>query len=457
MKAYAEYMDSITVDASLHAAILRQAQSARAKEATKWVVPAARMVTAAAVIGLCVFAAPLLLNRWDERQGEGGKIAQDAVNRLPDGVETLYPSLDAAADTGTQPGDAVKDSNMPPVDVPLVLNENGSQLAALIHIPGHFWYDLTGAQYDALLPALAFPVDATVHYRGDGTVFSVVLYEIDNGETARFDEKYTRTEIVLAPGAVVDCVTYDFTPAVTMIDGVEVVTGVFDYRTSDGVAYFTAEFKMDNVAYAVRLHDSDEGTAGVERLTAIVNAIIRFGAADMAVLADPVVPELRDEARTLSEAYADPDFGVSMPLDVPGWLGFEDARRFVNQVENSLSANWRAGYDYLSWRVAAVREADWERVVSPGEREKYDLALYPIPRADSVPDVLWEVVNDPIFRAEEITLDMLCARAYRIADAGGTPGWRLECSVLAGDVVIRIVSKGPSPEEIWAMLAAVRP
>jgi len=441
MKAYTEYMNTISADAALHEAILRRAAAA---SAPRRYAMALRFAAAAAVLVLCILAVPPLVNHPAERV----TLPHTSANIPPDGVETLYPATEdaTATETATQ-------------DVPLQLNADGRQVAALIYIPGHFWYNLTDAQYAALLPDFSFPVDATVHYRGDGSVFDVVLYELENGETAMYNEYYTRTEIILAPDKVDKGVVYDFTPVVTSVNGIEVVAGVLDWKAGDSVAVYTADFTMDGIAYAVRIHDNAANDNGTQRLTALVNKIICFGAPDMTVLADPVIPALRDDVFTLAEAYADPDFGFAMPVNVPEWLSFEDARRFVNQIENSLSVYWHRymGYDYVSWTAAAVQEFDRDCLVAPAEVEKYDLALYPIPRADSIPDVLWDVVNHPVFRVEELTLDMIYARAYRIDDAGDTPGWRMDFNVLMGDTVVRISSKGASPEEVWAMLAGICP
>ena len=50
------------------------------------------------------------------------------------------------------------------------------------------------------------------------------------------------------------------------------------------------------------------------------------------------------------------------------------------------------------------------RVTAVEDRENYDMGLYPIPLADSVPEELWEIVGHPIFRAEELTLEAVQRR-----------------------------------------------
>ena len=82
------------------------------------------------------------------------------------------------------------------------------------------------------------------------------------------------------------------------------------------------------------------------------------------------------------------------------------------------------------------------------------MSLYPIPRAESIPSELWEYVNNPVFLAEELTLDVVKARAYYVDnDRGDTPGWRMDFNVLYRDVVVDVNIKGISPEQVWEMFA----
>lgn len=105
--------------------------------------------------------------------------------------------------------------------------------------------------------------------------------------------------------------------------------------------------------------------------------------------------------------------------------------------------------DDLSWVVDPYNEQDAHRLTSVNEKENYDLSLCPIPRADSVPDELREIVNDPIFEAEELTLEAVYCRAYKVDDAGDTDGWRMKFSVKYGDVIVSVSAKGVEPEWLY--------
>ena len=92
------------------------------------------------------------------------------------------------------------------------------------------------------------------------------------------------------------------------------------------------------------------------------------------------------------------------------------------------------------------------RLTAIDDTENYDLSLYPIPMADSVPDELREIVNDPVFKIEELTLDTVYKRARIVNDAGDSGGYRMMFSVLYGDTVVAISTKGVSPEWVFEAL-----
>ena len=65
---------------------------------------------------------------------------------------------------------------------------------------------------------------------------------------------------------------------------------------------------------------------------------------------------------------------------------------------------------------------------------------------------LREIVDDPIFDAEELTLEAVYRRAYKVQDAGDTDGWRMRFSVKYGDVIVSVSTKGVDPEWVYQQL-----
>ena len=448
MKEYIAYMDKISVDNELHKRIMQQIiQKPAQPHQNRYVFRYAGMAACAAV---------LLFSAW--KFGLWSAPAEDLPNNSavmssnsPQSSEYNIVETSPPSDSDTVvPG--LRDETWP-----LTLNKADSQLSAEIYIPGHFWYELNSEQLDAVFPDFPLALTATANYRGDGSLYNVMAYEVAaDGDLAFYNEYYPSAIIEVigeGGGGMGDVVYYGYEPATSDVAGVSVTAGVFDFKENDGIALYIASFILEGVAYNIHLHDNDIGNSGVDRLTQIVNDIIFYGAADLSVLNDPVIPELRDETLTLEEARRDPDFGVYMPSNVPTRFSFDSALRFINQRANSLSVYWLTGYDSINWHISKATEYDLGHIVSPGETEKYDLSLYPIPRYESVPSEFREYVDHPVFLAEELTLDVIKARSYYVDnDRGDTPGWRIDFNVLYGDILVSVNTKGISQEQVWDML-----
>ena len=137
-------------------------------------------------------------------------------------------------------------------------------------------------------------------------------------------------------------------------------------------------------------------------------------------------------------------------------IGFaqESIHHHKSQNEEYLSGLWTKGLDELYWEVSVLTEEDRARLTHAKETDRYDLSLYPIPRADSVPEELREVVDNPIFYAEELTPELVWAKAYKFDEQSDSSGWRMSFSVLYGDVIIKVRSKGIDPDWIYEQLVS---
>ncbi len=165
-----------------------------------------------------------------------------------------------------------------------------------------------------------------------------------------------------------------------------------------------------------------------------------------------VCPRGTSENLTAAEARADTVFGAYL-CQAPAGFGEQEFLRTPEQ----LRASYRRGYDYVEWSVRAFGEADRERIVTVvAEMEQYDVSLYTIPYAESVPAEIRTVFNNPIFRIEDMTFDTVKARAYRIHDAGDSDGWRISFSVLYGNVLVQVSTKGVSPEWLYQEIVSLR-
>lgn len=153
------------------------------------------------------------------------------------------------------------------------------------------------------------------------------------------------------------------------------------------------------------------------------------------------------QALTQAQALADEAFGrCFLPAAPEGFT--EEA---ISRSYFSLRGLWTNGYRELSWSVRAFTDADEARLTTTDKTENYDLSLYPIPRADSVPEALREIVDDPIFDAQDLTQDVVDARTYT-----GDEGYDcLHFSVRFENLLVTVRAKGVEPSWIFEQLCAL--
>ncbi|AFL98970.1 hypothetical protein Desde_0510 [Desulfitobacterium dehalogenans ATCC 51507] len=423
MKAYKEYMNNIEVSETLHQRLISCAGKAQPQHRPPRIRRYATALACLALAMVSVFTLPRLMEH---------PIAPGPNN----------PGV-------SQSGDILS-------KYPLMFNQSRDHLAASnIAIPGHFWQELTAGELDAVFPGLTNTrtISATANFSSDG--HEATLFNIDARVTS---PSGLETTIQLAPGNVQLDYVFDVEAKTSDILGTEVTAGYFETRPNSrgqrNIIYF-ASFKLSDLAYYVELGGPETEKESLKReISELIGLLIEGGKADLTVL-HPVLPELREERLTLEEARADADFGVYLPAALPEGFAFEDALRHINQIEDALFVNWTKGMGYIDWRVSLLEDKDKGRITLIAHRQNYDLSLYPIPRADSVPKELREIVDNPIFLRNELTLDTVRARAYEVADAGDEPGQRMGFSVLYGDVLVEIGVKGASPEVVFGILQGI--
>jgi hypothetical protein len=255
-------------------------------------------------------------------------------------------------------------------------------------------------------------------------------------------------------------------PVVSDVRGVRVIAKeriISDESGRPAHATYVAQFELDGVLYEVVKEDmNDAASERMERkdsFALLVNEIIRRGTteelkAKLDLFDDPEIPELRDDDYTFAQALADPDFGRFVPQNVPSGVDFTSARRsitFSGEAHSSLWLWWDGGarytHDSLKWYVSTVQSHHLDTLVSPGEREKYDMSLYPVPWGFSVPEELHYYVQSPVFRADDMSLDVVKAREYN------SEGTHVRCfAVLIDDTIIEVSTRGINADRVWDML-----
>lgn len=157
---------------------------------------------------------------------------------------------------------------------------------------------------------------------------------------------------------------------------------------------------------------------------------------------------------TAAEARANEAFGKYLPQSLPNGFAEESVMKVDDGGGGYLTGLWTCGRSEIAWTVQPFTERDEERVVSVGDTEKYDVSLYSIPYADSVPEEIRTVFNEPIFVADELNEDAVNART-RISDEPGDGGSRIHFSVKFGDVLVRINAKGADADWVYSQLRSI--
>jgi len=170
----------------------------------------------------------------------------------------------------------------------------------------------------------------------------------------------------------------------------------------------------------------------------------------------PVSPLNPATVLSLEEALSDPCFGRFIPGNAPPEFDFDQAWRFDYPNGDSLIAFWQSqsGRNSIRWQVSTPTDHDHQRIVSADDRERYDLSLYTIPWMDSVPRELMQYVMNPVFLAEELTLEIVKARAVqgRARSPGDASSLEINFSVLFDSAVVSLNISGASPEQVWEMI-----
>lgn len=332
----------------------------------------------------------------------------------------------------------------------LFFNKVDGVMAERLLIPGHFWQTLTAEQTEKILPVLAekYEITSTIHYSHAEEQTSIF-----NIETSVQVGKENDVKITIAPNQITKCYSIDGKPILSQIAGIDIEAGLFitDANNRGEQAYiYSADFKMDDIAYYVEFAGTKSDEAFFVNLVA---DIILGGKADLSVFAHPVVPVLRDEQLTEAEAYAETDFGRYLP-SVPNKYQWNSAARFINQDHNYLLISWSRGYDDIDITVAKLQEEDKQRIISVKDTELYDLSLYPMPWADSMPSEKAHIIENPIFKMEELTQKAVEMRSYGTNEQGDN-GIKMQFSVLYGDVLVELHTEGVSAPYLYDALCQV--
>lgn len=330
-------------------------------------------------------------------------------------------------------------------------DENTIVADGKLHIPCYFAEKLTESELDSILPQNLpenMEVEGYAGFSGAaGLDVETELWMV--GLSFIPEQSEAALSLQVWKHNYADCVILGREPVVSNWEGTDYT--LYEYQTADGLTHLTAEAERGGWFWYYHLSiPTEEAEQGKDLLESVICSFETVP--DFSTIQADVIPEYRNEQITHETALNDPDFGNWFLRRIPEGFSAESICRYKDYQTDMLYGLWYRGYEELYWRVSQITDSDRCRITSVATKENYDLSLYPIPRADSVPEELREIVDNPIFLAEDVTLEVVKARAYRINDAGDTDGWRMHFSVLYGNILVEVRTKGVDPEWLYDQL-----
>lgn len=473
MKHYKLYMDRQSVSPKTHDRLL-ELTAPRRRGVPRWAAGAAVL---AACGSLC-----LGLWRLTGLPQEGGQMVPDSV--IPGQKDTYGPGETPPGEPGDgivvegPDGAALDFFALPYIAYPEL--EEGSAVdaapAALALPEGYFEETLTLADLQTIFwgpagkPADAqgdlpwtldwggYSLSGRACYDGEGVLLWLYVFgEHPDGPSFTLE---------LRPGALPVSCLVEPDRTTTDVWGVEVTGWGRTYdRDGDGVedSICGSEFMAGEVG--VRFETVVPANAagdpgGASRLfnTLLVRqALSQDGGLSLeALMTAEEVPDWRAETfSSLSQARQEAAFAPYLPQEGPaGYGAFFGSLEYQEGNYDLLWVRWSRGYQdvEVEVRLPEGEETTYYQLVDPNKPETYDKRLYSIPWADSVPEEYRETVDHPMFRAEDMSREIVEARAHLKTEQGEPDAWVIDFAVLHPDgAVVEYRCEGLTVDQVWAM------
>lgn len=147
--------------------------------------------------------------------------------------------------------------------------------------------------------------------------------------------------------------------------------------------------------------------------------------------------------------------GKYLPEEIPAGYDFSEAYVYADSDNGEgkvITACWSKGMDDIRINVKFA-ERESVNITDVADTASYDVNLYEIPYADSVPEIYREAFRNPVFVAKDMSLEVVNRRMKSVQDAGDTATPRGNFSVWFEDtdVLLELNCKA-EPEAVWSMI-----
>ena len=470
MEHYRSYMNRVKLSSEEHRALM-DALEGKGQPARRKPSPA-RWVTAAACLVLVCAAA---FGVWRLAGLPGGDTDPDRLlEDVPGTTGTLSPDVGSTESVPPEPDSEYVLSPEDPFDgqphssfnIQGVEYGDAPEICASIAYPdGWFEEQLTRTQMVELLAGpgaedapwslywVGYDITGKAVYDGEGNLWQLWL----NG-VSRSNEHNGFT-LTVRPGdyPLTDMIAPDQTS--TELNGVMVYgskIGRYGWDDSGEMGYIYEITMMSGEAglnfEARQLEEEDAACLCTQAANTFAGTKLHL---DSLLTYGGEIPDWGSERPTWEEAMADEKFGDYVPTDVPSGFTFENAWREWGQNRNYLFLRWTGYYTNISIDIWDASTWGDFPITDPADREKYDVSLYTIPYADSVPEEYQQEFGRPVFAIEDVTPEVIAARMRWVDDdSGDVDSWRGDFSVYyeSENVVVQYDLDGVTPQEAYDLI-----
>ncbi len=332
--------------------------------------------------------------------------------------------------------------------------------------PYIFEEDLTGREIGDIIPEV-IPETMTVsgqavYYAANGGVYGIRLSITDPAWDGTVSVLMSRMQEEVYTGYVPSAEVFVETVYRTWPDNTRLGGYRYDYDSS---SRYWVEFQRQDMYYRVSItedRDSSDIAQALRVLDDVTMKLLTGGntAPDLNGLSPKTDYAYIHQSLTLEEARQNQPFGPWVLRESPEGTETTNLRYDKDAGQDRLSSRFTTADGFLDWEVTWLEDADRRRIVSVEERENDDLSLYP-PRLsdawyDAVPEETREMLENPIFPIEELTLEAICARVDTAEVNDGDSPVLLGFGVLCGDVLIQVSAKNIDPQWLYDQLMALQ-
>lgn len=207
--------------------------------------------------------------------------------------------------------------------------------------------------------------------------------------------------------------------------------------------------------------EKEEGSASIQEEAALEEKT-EEGLEDLHQNINDAVKEscLNDSREVITEveARATAELGDYIPTVIPAGYVFESARRMDDPETNEsmdIMLCWTKGMDSISIYIAKV-DVESVTTVDISKPETYDVHLYGIPYAETVPEAYRSSFNDPIFAEDDFSMEIVESRLKIVSDQGDTDTPRGNFAVLYENGILVEFSGRGDVESIYEMMKSIQ-